>query len=97
MVASPAGIVGEAKVASEPEALVRFLAGLTVALARMGPEAGLLSQWLHAGLTAAGYEAVLLKTQHVKAALLAVLFKTDTQLIGLGRQLIKVFSRRGVR
>ena len=34
---------------------------------RIGFEAGPLSQWLHAGLTQAGFEAVLLETRHVKA------------------------------
>jgi transposase len=38
---------------------------------------GPLSQWLHAGLTAAGHEAVLLETRHVKAALSAMVVKTD--------------------
>ena len=47
-------IVREAKVASEPEALVGFFAGLGVAVTRIGLEAGPLSQWLHAGLTGAG-------------------------------------------
>jgi len=70
-------IVREAKVASEPEALVGFLAGLGVALTRIGLEAGPLSQWLHAGLSAAGFEAVLLETRHVKAALSAMVVKTD--------------------
>jgi transposase len=70
-------IVREAKVASEPEALVGCLAGFAVSPARVGLEAGPLSQWLHAGLTAAGYEAVLLETRHVKAALSAMLVKTD--------------------
>ena len=32
---------------------------------------------LHAGLTAAGLEAVLLETRHVKAALSAMVVKTD--------------------
>src|SRR3982750_3744075 len=70
-------IVREAKVASEPEALVGFLAGLGVALARIGLEAGPLSQWLHAGLAGAGFEAVLLETRQVKAALSAMVVKTD--------------------
>ena len=47
-------IVREAKVASEPEALVRFFGQLGVAVTRIGLEAGPLSQWLHAGLTRAG-------------------------------------------
>jgi transposase len=70
-------IVREAKVASEPEALVGFFAGLGVAVTRIGLEAGPLSQWLHAGLTGAGFEAVLLETRHVKAALSAMVVKTD--------------------
>ena len=70
-------VVREAKVRSEPEALVAFLAGLEVVVARVGLEAGPLSQWLHAGLTAAGREAVLLETRHVKAALSAMVVKTD--------------------
>jgi transposase len=44
---------------------------------RIGLEAGPLSQWLHAGLTGAGFEAVLLETRHVKAALSAMVVKTD--------------------
>jgi transposase len=36
-----------------------------------------LSQWLHAALTGAQFEAVLLETRHVKAALSAMVVKTD--------------------
>ena len=36
-----------------------------------------MSQWLHAGLVAAGRDAVLLETRHVKAALSAMTVKTD--------------------
>ena len=70
-------IVREAKVASEPEALVAFFGQLGLPLTRVGLEAGPLSQWLHAGLTGAGLEAVLLETRHVKAALSAMVVKTD--------------------
>ena len=70
-------IIREAKVASEPEALVRFFSQLEVRVTRIGLEAGPLSQWLHAGLSAAGFEAVLLETRHVKAALSAMVVKTD--------------------
>ena len=70
-------IVREAKVASEPEALVTFLASLSLPLTRVGLEAGPLSQWLHAGLVQAGFEVVLLETRHVKAALSAMIVKTD--------------------
>jgi transposase len=70
-------IICEAKVASEPEALVGFFAGLGLPLTRIGLEAGPLSQWLHAGLAKAGFEAVLLETRQVKAALSAMIVKTD--------------------
>jgi transposase len=70
-------IIREAKVASEPEALVGFFRQLGLPLTRVGLEAGPLSQWLHAGLTEAGFDAVLLETRHVKAALSAMIVKTD--------------------
>lgn len=44
-------IIREAKVASEPEALVAFLRGLDLSIARVGLEAGPLSQWLYDGCT----------------------------------------------
>src|SRR6266480_6085398 len=70
-------IMKEAKVASEPEALVCFFKELGFPMKRIGLEAGPLSQWLHAGLAQAGFETVLLETRHVKAALSAMTVKTD--------------------
>src|SRR5215813_504205 len=70
-------IVREAKVASEPEAVVAFFEALGFAVKRIGLEAGPLSHWLHAGLKEAGFETVLLETRHVKAALSAMTVKTD--------------------
>ena len=70
-------VVREAKVASEPEALVAFLRGLNLTIVRVGLEAGPLSQWLYDGLHKAGFETVLLETRHVKAALSAMAIKTD--------------------
>lgn len=70
-------IVREAKVASEPEALSALFAEFGLPLTRIGLEAGPLSEWLHAGLIAAGFETVLLETRHVKAALSAMTVKTD--------------------
>lgn len=70
-------IVREAKVTSEPEALVRWLRNSGLSYARVGLEAGPLSQWLHAGLVEAGFMAVLIETRHVKAALKAMTVKTD--------------------
>ena len=70
-------IVREAKVASDPEDLVRHFSSLKLSIERVGLEAGPLSQWIYAGLTAAGFETVLLETRHVKAALSAMTVKTD--------------------
>ena len=44
-------IIKEAEVASEPEALARWLSDLDGSIAAIGLEAGPLSQWLHHGLT----------------------------------------------
>ena len=48
-------IVKEAKISSEPAALVAFFEALGFAVKRIGLEAGPLSQWLHAGLKRAGF------------------------------------------
>ena len=84
-------IVCEAKVPSDPEALADYFAASRLSITRIALEAGPLSQWLHAGLIAAGFETVLLETRHVKAALSAMTVKTDrrdargiAQLLRLG-------------
>ena len=70
-------MVTEAQVASAPDSLVSFLRELPHGIAAIGLEAGPLSQWLHKGLTDAGFEAVLMETGQVKAALRAMPIKTD--------------------
>ena len=70
-------IVREAKVSSEPEAIADLLDDLDINFERIGLEAGPLSTWLRAGLSKAGYEATLLETRHVAAALKAMTIKTD--------------------
>jgi transposase len=84
-------VAREGNVASEPEALCDWLEDLGLALSGVGLEAGPLSQWLHAGLMSRGIAAVLLETRHVKAALSAMVVKTDrkdargiAQLLRLG-------------
>ena len=67
----------EGKIASEPAVFAQYFRELGMPVTRIGLEAGPLSQWLHAGLTAAGFEVVLLETRHVKAALSAMTVKTD--------------------
>lgn len=70
-------IVREAKVASEPDALVSWFAGLGLRLSRIGLEAGPLSQWLYGGLRQAGLAVELLETRHVRAAFKTMPVKSD--------------------
>jgi transposase len=70
-------IIAEGKVASEPEALVSWLGSRDVSLARVGLEAGLLSQWLFAAMRQAGFAAELLETRHVRNAFKTMPVKTD--------------------
>src|SRR3712207_304516 len=84
-------IVREAKVASEPKALIAWFRGLGFELARVGLEAGPLSQWLYAAMREAGLPVELLETRHVRDAFKAMPVKTDrkdargiAQLLRLG-------------
>jgi transposase len=69
--------VREATVASEPEVLIRWFRGLGLATARIGLEAGPLSQWLYANMRDAGLPVELLETRHVRDAFKAMPAKTD--------------------
>jgi len=84
-------IVSEAKVASEPDVLIRWFGNLGVEVSRIGLEAGPLSQWLYAGMREAALPVELLETRHVRDAFKAMPVKTDrkdargiAQLIRLG-------------
>src|SRR5258708_32595182 len=70
-------IVREAKVASEPEALIDWFSSLGFGLARIGLEAGPLSQWLFAAMKEAGLAVELLETRHVRNAFKTMPVKTD--------------------
>src|SRR6204780_4716679 len=70
-------IVGEGKVASEPEALIGYFRRLRVAVVRIGLEAGPLSQWLYAAMREAGLAVELLETRHVRDAFKAMPVKSD--------------------
>jgi transposase len=65
-------ILREAKVASEPEALMDWFRSLGFGLERSGLEAGPLSQWLFAAMKAAGLAVELLETRHVRDAFKAM-------------------------
>jgi transposase len=70
-------IVREAKVASEPAALIGWFRSLGFDLARIGLEAGPLSQWLYAAMKQAGLAVELLETRHVSDAFKAMPVKSD--------------------
>ena len=84
-------VVREGKVASEPETLIAWLRQSGLDFARIGLEAGPLSQWLHAGLRDVGFMTELLETRHVRTAFKTMPVKTDrkdargiAQLIRMG-------------
>jgi transposase len=84
-------IVREDKVASEPEALIGWFRSLGLSLARIGLEAGPLSQWLYAAMREADLAVELLETRHARNAFKTMPVKTDrkdarglAQLIRLG-------------
>lgn len=70
-------IVREGAAASAPAALGALLNGWGLRYAKVGLEAGPLSQWLHAGLRELGYAVVLLETRQANAVLQAMGNKTD--------------------
>jgi transposase len=70
-------IVREGKIASEPEALIAWLARLGHGLTRIGLEAGPLSQWLYAAMKQAGLAVELLETRRVRDAFSAMPVKSD--------------------
>src|SRR5689334_5826625 len=70
-------IVREAKVVCEPEALIAWFTKFGVSMARIGLEAGPLSQWLYARMQESGLSVELLETRHVRDAFKAMPVKTD--------------------
>src|SRR5438094_5661194 len=70
-------IVREARVASEPEALLQVLTNTIYGFKRVGLEAGPLSQWLFSTLAEAGLPMICVETRHMRAALKAQVNKTD--------------------
>jgi transposase len=70
-------VAWEGKTASEPEAVSAALAPWSEVLERVGLEAGPTSEWIGGSLGAAGFPVACLETRHVKAALSAMVVKTD--------------------
>jgi len=70
-------IIREGKVVSDPEALTSWFGALGLSLARIGLEAGPLSQWLFTAMKKAGLAVELLETRHVRDAFKAMPVKSD--------------------
>jgi transposase len=70
-------ILKEAKVLSEPDALIAWFVAYGAPMTRIGLEAGPLSQWLYADMKAAGLLVELLETRHVRDAFKSMPVKTD--------------------
>jgi transposase len=70
-------VLRELKAESESDGLAAALTGTGLEFTRVGLEAGPMSQWLHAGLKAAGLPVVLLETRQLRAATKAMPTKTD--------------------
>jgi transposase len=70
-------VVREAKVASEPEALIACFGSMGLVPTRIGLEGGPLSQWLYARMRDAGLSVELLETRHVRNAFKTMPVKTD--------------------
>ena len=70
-------ILKEAKVLSEPEAVIAWFGASGTPMSRIGLEAGPLSQWLYAAMRAAELPVELLETRHVRDAFKSMPVKTD--------------------
>src|SRR6184192_3026283 len=70
-------IVREARVASEPEALLQVLTNTIYRFKRVRLEAGPLSQWLYSVLAEAGLPVICVETRHMRAVLKVQINKTD--------------------
>jgi transposase len=71
-------VVSEQKVASEPDDIVTLLTSIGGDYARVGIEAGPLSQWLVNGLAEVGLPVICVETRHMKSLLKAQqINKTD--------------------
>lgn len=70
-------IVREAKVATDPIAMIEWFRSCGLPMERIGMEAGPFSQWLYAGMKDVGLAVELLETRHVRNAFKTMAVKTD--------------------
>ena len=79
-------IVREAKVASEPEALLPVLRNRSYSFKRIGLEAGPLSQWLYSALGEANLPVICFETRHMRAILQAQINKPTAMMPAVSRR-----------
>jgi len=79
-------ILKEARVASEPAALLKVLGNPTYHFKRIGLEAGPLSQWLFSTLAETESPVICVETRHMQAVPKGQISKTDvmTRAASLG-------------
>jgi hypothetical protein len=70
-------LLREARVASEPEALLPVLRNPAYRFKRIGLEAGPLSQWLFGALAEVSLPVICVETRHMQAVLKAQINKAD--------------------
>jgi transposase len=70
-------VLWEGKAAGDPEAVRVTLEPWLGKIEQVGLEAGPTSEWMGGQLLAAGFQVACLETRHVKAALSAMVVKTD--------------------
>src|SRR6184192_4308123 len=90
-------IVREARVASEPEALLQVLTNTIYRFKRVGLEAGPLSQWLYSVLAEAGLPVICVETRHMRAMLKVQINKTDRNDARGVAQMMRVGLSSGAR
>ncbi|GGF84207.1 IS110 family transposase [Azorhizobium oxalatiphilum] len=70
-------VAHERKLSSDPDEIAQHILSLPFAIARVGLEAGMLSQHIYGRLAESNLPVVCVETRHMKAALSAQLNKTD--------------------
>lgn len=70
-------VVHERKLSSDPDEIAHHILSLPFPIARVGLEAGMLSQYIYGRLAEDAVPVICVETRHMKAALSAQLNKTD--------------------
>ena len=88
----------EVKVATEPTAILAVLKDETLAIERIGLEAGAFSQWLYGALADAGLPVVCVETRHMRRREVVVAIEAKTSLadrdhVLVGRLVVRTDAR----